>query len=110
MRKVLFLLVFLIGTAQAQIPTDVIEKARDATVLIANIATEGGMGSGVVLDDKGLVLTNYHVIHRADELKVWFFDNDNSNYYMADIIAIDPIADLALLRMRLPDHKLPTTY
>ena len=110
MRKVLFLLVFLIGTAQAQIPTDVIEKARDATVLIANIATEGGMGSGVVLDDKGLVLTNYHVIHRAEELKVWFFDNDNSNYYIADVIAIDPIADLALLRMRLPDHKLPTTY
>ena len=110
MRKVLFLLVFLIGTAQAQIPTDVIEKARDATVLIANIATEGGMGSGVVLDYNGLDLTNNHVIHRAEELKVWFFDNDNSNYYMADIIAIDPIADLALLSMRLPDHKLPTTY
>ena len=110
MRKVLFLLVFLIGTAQAQIPTDVIEKARDATVLVANAATEGGMGSGVLISDSGLVLTNYHVIHRAEALKVWFFDNDNSNSYTADIVAIDPIADLAVLRMNLPEHKLPTTY
>ena len=110
MRKVLFLLVFLIGTAQAQIPTDVIEKARDATVLVANAATEGGMGSGVLISDSGLVLTNYHVIHRAESLKVWFFDNDNSNSYTADIVAIDPIADLAVLRMNLPQHKLPTTY
>jgi len=110
MRKVLFLLVFLIGTAQAQIPTDVIEKARDATVLVANAATEGGMGSGVLISDSGLVLTNYHVIHRAESLKVWFFDNDNSNSYTADIVAIDPIADLAVLRMNLPEHKLPTVY
>ena len=110
MRKVLFLLVFLIGTAQAQIPTDVIEKARDATVLVANAATEGGMGSGVLISDSGLVLTNYHVIHRAEALKVWFFDNDNSNSYTADIVAIDPIADLAVLRMNLPEHKLPTVY
>ena len=110
MRKVLFLLVFLIGTAQAQIPTSVIEKARDATVLVANAATEGGMGSGVLRSDSGLVLTNYHVIHRAESLKVWFFDNDNSNSYTADIVAIDPIADLAVLRMNLPEHKLPTVY
>ena len=110
MRKVLFLLVFLIGTAQAQIPTDVIEKARDATVLVANAATEGGMGSGVLISDSGLVLTNYHVIHRAESLKVWFFDNNNSNSYTADIVAIDPIADLAVLRMNLPEHKLPTVY
>ena len=110
MRKVLFLLVFLIGTAQAQIPTDVIEKARDATVLVANAATEGGMGSGVLISDSGLVLTNYHVIHRAESLKVWFFDNNNSNSYTADIVAIDPIADLAVLRMNLPAHKLPTVY
>lgn len=110
MRKILFLLVFFASSVWAQIPTAVIEKARDATVLIANTATEGGMGSGVVINDAGLVLTNYHVIHRAEELRVWFFDNDNSNSYTADVIAIDPIADLALLRMNLPHHQLPTTY
>ena len=81
MRKILFLLVFFVSSAWAQIPTDIIEKARDATVLIANTATEGGMGSGVVLDDKGLVLTNYHVIHRAEELKVWFYDQNNGCYF-----------------------------
>ena len=97
-------------SAWADIPTEIIEKARDATVLIANKAAEGGMGSGVLIDDKGLVLTNYHVIHRAEELRVWFFDKDNSNTYTADVIAIDPIADLAILRMNLPAHKLPTKF
>ena len=110
MRKILFLLVFFVSTAWAQIPTTVIEKARDATVLIANTATEGGMGSGVLINDAGLVLTNYHVIHRAEKLVVWFYDNDNSNSYTANVVAIDPIADLALIRMNLPHHKLPTTY
>ena len=100
----------LVEIARAQIPTAVIEKARDATVLIANTATEGGMGSGVLINDAGLVLTNYHVIHRAEKLVVWFYDNDNSNSYTADVVAIDPIADLAVLRMNLPTHKLPTTY
>ena len=110
MRKILFLLVFFVSSAWAQIPTAVIEKARDATVLIANTATEGGMGSGVVIDDAGLVLTNYHVIHRAEKLNVWFYDRNNNNSYTADVIAIDPIADLALLRMNLPHHQLPTIY
>ena len=110
MRKILFLLVFFASSAWAQIPTAVIEKARDATVLVANTATEGGMGSGVVINDAGLVLTNYHVIHRAEKLKVWFYDQTNSNSYTADVVAIDPVADLALIRMNLPHHKLPTTY
>ena len=100
----------LVDIAWAQIPTAVIEKARDATVLIANTATEGGMGSGVVIDDAGLVLTNYHVIHRAEKLVVWFYDQTNSNSYTADVVAIDPVADLALIRMNLPQHQLPTTY
>ena len=88
MRKILFLLVFFVSTVWAQIPTAVIEKARDATVLVANTATEGGMGSGVLIDDSGLVLTNYHVIHRAEKLRVWFYDRRNNNSYTADIIAI----------------------
>ena len=110
MRKILFLLVFFVSSAWAQIPTAVIEKARDATVLIANTATEGGMGSGVLINDAGLVLTNYHVIHRAEKLVVWFYDQTNSNSYTADVVAIDPVADLALIRMNLPQHQLPTTY
>jgi len=108
MRKILFLLVFFASSVWAQIPTAVIEKARDATVLVA--APGGGMGAGVLIDDKGLILTNYHVIHRAKGLKVWFYDQDNSNNYSVEIVAIDPVADLALLRMDLPQHKLPTPY
>ena len=97
MKKILFLLVFFVSTAWAQIPTDVIERARDATVLVAsNNKVAGGFGSGVVIDPMGLVLTNYHVIHRAETLRVWFYDPTNNNNYLADVVAIDPVADLAL--------------
>jgi len=110
MRKILFLLVFFVSTAWAQIPTHIIEEARDATVLVANAATDGGMGSGVLINDQGLILTNYHVIHRAEELKIWFWDQDNSNSYSGEVIAIDPIADLALIQMDLPAHQIPTPF
>jgi len=82
---------------------DIIHKARDATVIVAATSEEypqvGGFGSGVLLDEEGTILTNYHVIHRAEQIKVWFYDEDDYNYYPAEIIGIDPTADLALLRL-----------
>ena len=75
-----------------------------------NEISGSGFGSGVVIDPMGLVLTNYHVIHRAKELRVWFYDPNNNNNYLADVVAIDPVADLALIRMRMPEHKLPLDY
>ena len=94
--------------AKAEINTDIIEYARDATVLIGG--DQGGMGSGIILNEDGLVLTNYHVIHRSEELKVWFYDLHNNNFYTAEIIGIDPIADLALIQMKVPDHLKPLKF
>ena len=96
---------FLMTTpAFALPPQDIIHKARNATVLVATTGSDeypqaGGYGSGVLLDEEGTILTNYHVIHRAEELKVWFYDEEDPNYYPAEIIGIDPAADLALLRL-----------
>jgi len=62
----------------AVVPTVTVEKARDATVLVAtrneNNQMGNGFGSGVLISETGIVLTNYHVIHRADIIRVWFYD------------------------------------
>ena len=82
---------------------DIVQTARNATVLVATSSEEypkaGGYGSGVLIDEEGTILTNYHVVHRAEEIKVWFYDEEDYNYYPAEIIGIDPVADLALLRL-----------
>jgi serine protease Do len=56
-------------------------------------------GSGVVIDDKGLILTNYHVVREATRLFVRL-PGDKASY--ADIYAADGRSDLAVLRLTDP--------
>ena len=98
----------------SDIPTATIEKARDATVLVAtrneNNQMGNGFGSGVLISETGIVLTNYHVIHRAEVIRVWFYDPNDSNYSFAKVIGIDPVADLALLQLELDPDTPPPVY
>ena len=100
----IFTVMLVVNFASAgDISTEVAEKARNATVLVSTSIGErdGGFGSGVVISPSGLVLTNYHVIHRADKLRRFFYDADDNNYYGAEVIGIDPVADLALLQLKV---------
>ena len=112
-KSLVAILFFVVSMAQAAVPTATIEKARDATVLIAaegKSETAGGLGTGVVIDPSGLTITNYHVIHRATTVRVFFYDPDNLSYYEADIIGIDPVADLALIQIKVDESMLPLTH
>jgi S1-C subfamily serine protease len=60
-------------------------------------------GSGVVIDESGLVLTNYHVIRDATKIFVRL-PGDKETY--ADIHAADPRSDLAVLRLLTPPANL----
>ncbi len=63
---------------------------------------EGGLGSGVVVRDDGIILTNHHVIEGAGEIKVELSDR---RVYDAKVVGTDPPTDLAVLRIdaqRLP--------
>ena len=99
-------------TSAGAISTEIAEKARNATVLVSTSRGErdGGFGSGVVISPSGLVLTNYHVIHRADKLRIFFYDPDNNNYYNGEVIGIDPVADLALLQLKVDKDMLPLEF
>lgn len=59
-----------------------------------------GLGSGFVLDDDGHVLTSYHIIAGADEIKVQLSD---AREVEAKVVGVDPPTDLALLRIDAPD-------
>ena len=104
----------LAETVWGNIPTATVEKARDATVLVATQNDDNqmgnGFGSGVLISETGIVLTNYHVIHRAEVIRVWFYDPNDSNYSYAKVIGIDPVADLALLQLELDPDLPPTVY
>jgi serine protease DegQ len=65
-----------------------------------------GLGSGVIVDaDNGLILTNNHVIERADEILVTLHDGRR---FDAEVIGADRETDIALIRIEATGlHELP---
>ncbi len=55
-----------------------------------------GLGSGFIIDEAGIVVTNNHVIENADKISVIMFDQTE---YTAELLGRDPKADLAVLKI-----------
>ena len=62
------------------------------------------LGSGVILDPAGLIVTNHHVIEGASEVKVALADKRE---FEADIVLKDTRADLAVLRLKDAHERFP---
>ena len=58
-----------------------------------------GMGSGIIIDKEGRVLTNFHVVDGTDEVKIKFADGAT---FDASIVGTDPRSDLAVLKIKTP--------
>lgn len=67
----------------------------DAFLWLRQPSTEGE-GSGSVIDREGRVLTNYHVVEDAREIRVTLFDGKT---YDAELVGADPISDVAVLKI-----------
>src|SRR6201997_4396738 len=63
------------------------------------------LGSGVMVDPSGLVVTNVHVIDGADQVKVSLADKRE---FEAEIVLKDSRSDLAVLRLKDAHEKFPT--
>lgn len=94
---------------------NVIKRACDrvypATVRVEAHKTEffagqpkrtGGFGSGVIFDDQGHVLTNYHVAGRAEEISCTLY---NKERVKARMVAGDPWTDLAVIQLDLDEVR-----
>jgi Do/DeqQ family serine protease len=66
---------------------------------------ERSLGSGVIVDPAGLVVTNYHVIEGASQVKVALADKRE---FDADIVLKDQRSDLAVLRIKGANERFPT--
>jgi serine protease Do len=62
---------------------------------------QGGLGSGVVIDASGLILTNNHVVRDGQKITVRLHDGRE---YKAAMVHTDPKTDLAVLRIEGADH------
>jgi serine protease Do len=84
----------------AQPVVEVVERVRPAVV---NVRTDGGTGSGFIVDPEGVVVTNYHVVRGAAEIRVLTADVQRLD---ARPITADPNGDLAVLKVEA--GSLPT--
>jgi S1-C subfamily serine protease len=76
--------------------------ARADAFFMFEVPSEGS-GSGSVLDKHGHILTNYHVIAGAREMAVTLY---NGETYDATLVGLDPLNDIAVLRIAAPDDTL----
>lgn len=64
-----------------------------------------GLGSGVIIDEKGLIVTNRHVVANADKLIVRLHDGREIE---ASLVGADEETDLAVIRIDAPDLRAAT--
>ena len=64
---------------------------------------EGSLGSGVIVDASGYIITNNHVIAKADEIKVVLADKRE---FIGKVIGTDPKTDIAVIK--ISGKNLPT--
>jgi len=69
-----------------------------------NQRVQNSLGSGVIVSADGLIVTNHHVIDKADEITVVLTDRRE---FEAEVVTRDDGTDLAVLRIKSNDEKLP---
>jgi S1-C subfamily serine protease len=103
-------------TAEEQAHIDLFKKSSHSVVHITSLAQQRdmfsmnvqqvptGTGTGFVWDDRGHIVTNFHVIQSANGAKVTLADQST---YDATLVGAFPDRDLAVLRIEAPKEKLP---
>src|SRR6185312_5193970 len=67
---------------------------------------ERSLGSGVIVDSKGYILTNRHVVEKADRVRVLLQDDPRGVQHEAKVTGVDEETDLAVIKIDL-DRALP---
>jgi S1-C subfamily serine protease len=86
-----------------------VTQTRVAVDYIAGTLQEvpAGSGSGFVWDDKGTIVTNFHVVEGAQSLTVTFHDQET---FEAKVVGIEPRKDIAVLHVDAPAKLLTAIH
>ncbi len=85
---------------------NIVKKVDPSVVIVLNQQRKNaqlqtkGIGSGVILNRQGDVVTNYHVVAHANSLSVVL---SNGKRYKARLVGEDPTSDLAVLKVQAKD-------
>ena len=91
-----------VKTSQESIVLLSISPFEDPTV----DTSQNAVCSGVIVDEIGHVLTNYHCIHNQKSIFLYYYDKEDWGEYKVEVVGRDPLADLALLKIIDSDKKL----
>lgn len=91
---------------------ELVDRVRPSVVRIAASTGGGfggqGVGTGIMVDRDGNILTNYHVIEGAQSVTIDLTDGTQAR---AQVVGTDPGNDLAVIRATLPSDKIkPVTF
>ena len=87
---------------------DLYDSVRPSVVRITTISTtrtalgtqqSEGLGSGIILDSEGHILTNFHVVENTQQLEVTLGDESSAS---AEVVGTDPAGDLAVIKADFP--------
>jgi len=76
---------------------------NDVLQSVVSVKTNLGQGSGAIIDSKGYVVTNVHVINGASTIRVLTYSG--KTYDVNEIVGYDGTADIAVLKINAPDLK-----
>jgi Do/DeqQ family serine protease len=91
------------GAGAGALQNQLIAVVKRVEPSVVQIETSSGLGSGVVLDKQGHIVTNNHVVEGASKITVNFQDGSQ---HPARLVGVDPDSDLAVLR--IDSKNLPT--
>ena len=97
------------------ISPEVIEKVRESIVLLSSnesstpsVQSPNALCAGVVIDEVGHILTNFHCIYKQKIINLYYYDENDWKEYEVKVIGKDPLADLALLEV--PERTKKVSY
>ena len=105
----------LVEDKQALKFESVIKKVKESVVILSmnpnadpeTDPTKTGLCSGVVIDDVGHILTNFHCVYKQNYLRLYYYDQEDWQNYEVKVIGTDPLADLALLEVIDKEEPIP---
>ena len=78
------------------VPSTVSQLVKNVEKAIVLIESEGGLGTGFIIDAGGRIVTNAHVVDRDARVLVQMHDE---TVYVGDVLGIDELADVAVVQM-----------